>query len=318
MVAAGMRFITDIDIRADNTPTPWASMWDDGPDPVAELPRLMKVRAIALSNFGEGALHVGEPLADLRRKFVPIWLLHRYLVIAASKSIGGVDYNYKNAGDNHALPAPVPGAMQEAALTGILAALDAKTLTVPQPLVEMMSSGINGRQSRATDIEVFDTAGSSVFDPLAAADAAAQLTLNPLLEPLRLTRVYNQHAADASLLGVSELLDKLLAATVGSAHDAVGHRIAYRTLVTLARVAADRSTSPDVAAMINDKLERSADTLVKADDAAWGRGMIRMVKNEAVMRTEIGKTRPHTSYVPGGMPIGETDWLETGWMDDLP
>lgn len=318
MVAAGTRFITDIDSRADNTPTPWASMWDDGPDPVAELPRLMKVRAIALSNFGEGALHTGEPLADLRRKFVPIWLLHRYQVIAASKSIGGVDYNYKNTGDNHALPAPVPNAMQEAALDGILATLDARTLTVPTSLVEMMSSGINGRQSRATDIEVFDTAGSSVFDPLAAADAAAQLTLNPLLEPLRLTRVYNQHAADAALLGVGELLDKLLAATVGSAHDAVGHRIAYRTLVTLARVAADRSTSPDVAAMINDRLERSADTLAKSDDAVWGRGMTRMVKNEAVMRAEVGKMRPHTSYVPGGMPIGETDWLETGWMDDLP
>lgn len=318
MVAAGTRFITDIDSRADNTPTPWASMWDDGPDPVAELPRLMKVRAVALSNFGEGALHVGEPLADLRRKFVPIWLLHRYQVIAASKSIGGVDYNYKNAGDNHALPAPVPNAMQEAALDGILATLDARTLTVPTPLVEMMSSGINGRQSRATDIEVFDTAGSSVFDPLAAADAAAQLTLNPLLEPLRLTRVYNQHAADAALLGVGELLDKLLADTVGSAHDAVGRRIAYRTLVTLARVSADRSTSPDVAAMINDRLERSADMLAKSDDAVWGRGMTRMVKNEAVMRAEVGKMRPHTSYVPGGMPIGETDWLETGWMDDLP
>jgi hypothetical protein len=315
MVAAGTRFITDIDSRADNTPTPWASMWDDGPDPVVELPRLMKVRAIALSNFGENVLHPGEPLANLRRKFVPIWLLHRYQVVAASKSIGGMDYSYKDAGDNHALPAPVPNAMQEAALDGILAALDAKVLTVPKPLVEMMSSGINGRESRADDIEVFDTAGSSVFDPLAAADAAVQLTVGPLLEPLRLTRVYGQHARDASLLGVEELLDKLLAATVGSAKDAVGRRIAYRTLIIMARVSADRQTSPDVAALINDRLDRAADMLSKTDDAAWGKSMTHILKSDALLHAEVAKMRPHKSYVPGGMPIGETNWLESDWMD---
>jgi hypothetical protein len=315
MVAAGTRFITDIDSRADNTPTPWASMWDDGPDPVAELPRLMKVRAVALSNFGEAVLHPGEPLANLRRKFVPIWLLHRYQVIAASKSIGGMDYSYKNEGDNHLLPTPVPNVMQEAALDGILAALDPKVLTVPKPLVEMMSSGINGEQSRATDIEVFDTAGSSVFDPLAAADAAAQLTLGPLLEPLRLTRVYNQHARDASLLGVEELLDKLLSTTVGSAKDAVGRRIAYRTLVTLARVSADRQTSPEVAALINDRLERAADILSKPGGDAWTGSIVHMLKNETLLRAEVAKMRPHKAYVPGGMPIGETNWLEDDWMD---
>jgi hypothetical protein len=268
-----------------------------------------------LSNFGENNLHPGEPLANLRRKFVPVWLLHRYQVIAASKSIGGIDYSYKTQGDGHPLPTPVPNAMQEAALDGILAALDSKVLTVPAPLAAMMSAGINGAQSRATDIEVFDTAGSSAFDPLAATDAAAQLTLGPLLEPLRLTRVYNQHARDASLMGVEELLDKLLAATVGSAHDAVGHRIAYRTLVTLARVQGDRSTSPEVAALIGDRLEKSADLLAKTDDAAWGKAMIRMVKNEAMLRAEVAKMRPHKAYVPGGMPIGETNWLEDDWMD---
>jgi hypothetical protein len=316
MVAAGTRFITDIDSRADNTPTPWASMWDDGPDPVAELPRLMKVRAEALSKFGEDVLHPGEPLADLRRKFVPVWLLHRYQVVAASKSIGGVDYNYKDVGDGHPLPVIVPNDRQEAALANILACLDSSVLTVPKPLVEMMSSGINGRESRAFDVEVFDTAGSSVFDPLAAADAATQLTLNPLLEPLRLTRVYEQHARDASMLGVEKLLDKLLAATLGSAHDAVGRRIAYRTLVILARVANDRQTSPDVSALINDRLEKSADLLAKSDDAAWSHSMIRLVKNDTMLKAEVAKMRPHKSYVPGGMPIGETEWLEDDWMDN--
>jgi len=314
MVAAGTRFITDIDSRADNTPTPWASMWDDGPDPVAELPRLMKVRAIALSDFGENRLHAGEPLANLRRKFVPVWLMHRYQVVAASKSIGGVDYAYKNAGDNHALPQVVANDRQEAALNAILACLDAKVLSVPTPLVNALSSGINGRESRAFDIEVFDNAGSSVFDPLAAADAAAQLTLNPLLEPLRLTRVYDQHARDGGMMGVEELLDKLLAATVGQAHDAVSQRIAYRTLVTLARVADEPQTSPGVAAIIADRLDKAAAMLGKNDDA-WSKAMVRLVHSEAAMKAEIAKMRPRKSFVPGGMPIGETVWLEDDWMD---
>jgi hypothetical protein len=37
--------------------------------------------------------------------------------------------------------------------------------------------------------------GASVFDPPAAADVAAQLTLDPLLNPKRLVRVYNQHVS---------------------------------------------------------------------------------------------------------------------------
>jgi hypothetical protein len=117
------------------------------------------------------------------------------------------------------------------------------------------------------------------------------------------------------LLGVEELLDRLLAATVGSVHDAVGRRIAYRTLVTLARVEADRLTSPDVAALIADRLEKSADMLTKADDATWGRSMVRMVRSEPLLRAEVAKMRPHRAYVPGGMPIGETNWFEDDWMD---
>lgn len=314
-MASGARFITDIDSRADDTPTPWASMWDDGPNPVTELPRMMQARAIALSNFGENVLHAGEPLSALRRKFVPVWLFHRYQVVAASKSIGGVDYNYKNAGDKSAMPVPVANDQQETALTNILACLDAKTLTVPKPLTAMLSSGYNGPESRSDRIETFDNAGSAVFDPLAATDAAAQVTLGPLLEPLRLTRVYNQHAVDPSLLGLDELLDKLLAATVGQAHDAISERIAYRTLVTLARVAESRQASPGVTALIQDRLEKAADMLDKADDQAWGKSMIHLIKNEAAMKAEVAKMRPHKSYVPGGMPIGETEWLEDDWMD---
>jgi hypothetical protein len=317
MIASGTRFITDSDSRADNTPTPWASMWDDGPDPVAELPRMMRVRAIALSNFGQSVLHAGDPLADLRRKFVPIWLLHRYQLAAAAKSIGGMDYWYNVSNDALPLPRSVPNDMQETALANILATLDSKTLTVPSSLVDLMSAGIHGADNPQDDNEDFATAGAAVFDPLIATDIATQLTLGPLLEPLRLNRVYQQHSRNASLLGLNELLDKLLAATVEARHDAVGRRIAYRTLVALAESARDRETSSDVAALINARLEREGDVLSKAaspdgEDTAWAHSMARLLKNDAAMAAEIAKSAPRAPSIPMGMPIGgaETDWAE--------
>ena len=42
----------------------------------------------------------GESLADLRRAFVPIWLLDRYQVEAAAKSVGGVNFPYALNGEN--------------------------------------------------------------------------------------------------------------------------------------------------------------------------------------------------------------------------
>jgi hypothetical protein len=182
----------------------------------------------------------------------------------------------------------------------------------------MMSSGINGHPSRADEIGVFDTAGASVFDPLAAADVAAQLTLDPLLDPKRLVRVYNQHASDTSLLGIHELLAKLLAATVDARKEAVGRRVAHRTLITLARVARDKETSADVAALINDRLDKTADLLAKlagdADDAAWAHSMAHMLHSDAAITAELARQRPRTPAIPMGMPIGETSWLEDEWM----
>ena len=52
------------------------------------------VRAAALSRFGLDALSPGEPVANLRRRFVPLWLLHRYQLVAAAKAIGGVEFTY--------------------------------------------------------------------------------------------------------------------------------------------------------------------------------------------------------------------------------
>ncbi|MEG8022920.1 zinc-dependent metalloprotease [Sphingomonas aerolata] len=176
--AKGVRFITDIDGRASDTPSSWGSMWDDGPDPVASLNHMMAVRRIAIAQFGPGVLRSGEALSDLRRKFVPIWLLHRYDIDAVGKLVGGIDYAYAVAGDNHPAAAPVAAATQDAAIAALLATLSPDVLTVPATLVMPLSSPMNGRSDVQFDQEVFRNAGAAAFDPLVAADVAAQVTLD--------------------------------------------------------------------------------------------------------------------------------------------
>lgn len=312
--AAGLRYSTDIDGRDPDLAVPGNNMWTDGADRAPDLARMMAVRRVALANFGQGVLHADEPLYNLRRKFVPVWLLHRYEVAAIGKLIGGIDYRYSVVGGGSPDPVPAPAAEQEAALDALLETLSASELTVPDRLLLPLSAGVNGREDPQFDTEVFANAGAAVFDPLVAADVGAQLTLDTLLAPSRLVRVYQQHGRDAALPGLEELVDKLVAATVDARRDAVGRRIAYRTIVALARAARAPGTSVDVAALLNDRLRMLADRLGAAKsgdvDGAWSRSMVRLLANDAAIEREIGaaKKRPE---VPAGMPIGgETDWLD--------
>ena len=59
----------------------------------------MKVRAAALRRFGENNIREGAPLSTIEDALVPIYMLHRYQVEAASKLIGGMDYTFALRGD---------------------------------------------------------------------------------------------------------------------------------------------------------------------------------------------------------------------------
>lgn len=312
--AAGMRYSTDIDGRDPDLAVPGDDMWTDGADRAPDLARMMAVRRVALANFGPSVLHAGEPLFNLRRKFVPVWLLHRYEVVAIGKLIGGLDYRYAVVGGGSPDPIPAAAAEQEAALDALLETLSAGELTVPGRLVLPLSSGVNGREDPQFDIEVFANAGAAVFDPLVAADVGAQVTLDTLLAPSRLVRVYEQHERDAALLGLDELVDRLIAATVDARRDAVGRRIAYRTIIALARAARAPATSVDVAAVLNDRLRSLGERLGAARggdaDGVWSRGVARLLSSDAAIEREIGSSKKRPD-VPPGMPIGgETDWFD--------
>lgn len=301
-VKAGLRFVSDEDARGLDVGQPWGSLWDDGADPVAELTRLMGVRAAALARFGPAMLVPGEPVANLRRKLVPIWLLHRYQVEAAAKLVGGVDYAYSVQGDGREASPPVPAAAQRAAIDALLATLAPDALRVPAGLVPLLSGGQQGNDDRQYDIEVFANAGGPVFDPLVAADVAASITLDALLSPARLSRLMAQHARDAALPGIDDLLDRLPAA--GKADDDVARRIAWRTVLTLARARRDAAASPGVASALDARLGAIADSLGKRGDA-WSRGLAKTIRDRPAIEALADQQKSRLK-VPPGMPIGDS------------
>ncbi|MGJ3627203.1 zinc-dependent metalloprotease [Sphingomonas sp. MMS24-JH45] len=83
-----------------------------------------------------------------RRKFVPIWLLHRYQVEAAAKLVGGRGFTYPVAGGGREGAAtPVAAGEQRAALDALFATLESPALTVPAPRALAVGGAQRGRRS---------------------------------------------------------------------------------------------------------------------------------------------------------------------------
>lgn len=311
-VDQGQRYVTDIDSRPVGAGQPWGSLWDDGANPAAELTRMMAVRRVALDQFGLGALKAGEPVANLKRKYVPIYLLHRYQVDAAAKLVGGVDFAYSVVGDGRETSPPVPVAQQRAALSALLATLDPAQLDTPETLTAMLSSAQSGEPDRQYVIEVFAGAGGPVFDPLVAAEVAAGLTFDNLLAPDRLARLVDQHRRDPAQLGVGEVLDELLDTAFAPAPGRLGEisrRVQTRLVLNLANAARDPKLSPAAASEITARLAALPGRLKGGADAADRAHRQRLIAllgdTELLAALAAPKLKPET---PPGMPIGDGDF----------
>lgn len=305
----GLRFVSDDDARPVWTGQPLGALWDDAADPVAELKRMMEVRRVALARFGAAALPAGEQLADLRRSFVPIWLLDRYQIEAAAKSLGGVDFPYAVNGET-AVARTVPGQTQWAALYGLLDTIVPAELTVPARLQPLLSSGFGGNSDRQIDIEIIPTGGGPVFDPLKATEVGAVQTLNVLLAPQRLNRLESQHAADSNVPSPTQLTDLLLGRVMAQSGNEVGRRIATTAILALARVQRDSALSPTIALQLSGRLERFSEDLQRGrtGDPDWAKGLVTLLKDREALDKAIADPA-RLPRVPPGMPIGMDDAL---------
>ncbi|MDP9413923.1 MAG: zinc-dependent metalloprotease [Pseudomonadota bacterium] len=316
-VSEGRRYVGDNDARPAGSAQPWGGLWDDFADPAAELSRMLAVRRAAVQNFGLDALAPGEPVSNLRRKFVPIWLLHRYQVEAAAKAIGGVDFAYSLRGDGREAATPVDPSVQRTALDALMATLSPAELDVPKRLLPILSSGWSGNNDRQYEIEIFRTAGGPVFDPLAATDAAAMITLATLLAPERLNRLAEQARTATGAIGADDLIDRLIAtAFPRGTPDPVQRRIATTTALAIARAQRDPALSTTLALQLDDRLHRLGTGLAKAKgDGAhqeWSRGLGRLLTDREALTRALAEPN-RAPRIPPGMPIGSTEdeWFQS-------
>jgi Met-zincin/Domain of unknown function (DUF5117) len=215
--AKGLRYLTDQDARPAGSLSGLAHLWDSGSNAVDELNRLMQVRAAALERFGENNIREGAPLATIEDALVPVYMLHRYQVEAASKFVGGTNYTFATRGDGQAPAETVAPAEQRRALAAVLATLKPSALALPEALLATIPPRPPGYERGR---EHFKIHTSPAFDALAPAEEAAQHTLQFLFNAERAARLVEFHARDAANPGLQEVLDAIVAATWKAPHAA--------------------------------------------------------------------------------------------------
>lgn len=190
-------------------------------------------------------------MAYLENVLVPLYLAHRYQVEAVSKLIGGVNYSYAVRGDQQARNEMIEDQQQREALAALLETLDPSFLAIPDRIIESIPPQPMG-YSRGR--ELFNTHTGLTFDPLGAAESAADKTLRFLLQPERLARVVEQHARDKQRLSLPELMDELLSAVRVNSQDAAFEQELSRITEKLAlqyllRLAGDQKVMRQVSAV---------------------------------------------------------------------
>lgn len=259
---AGLVFISDEDARPQGGAHPFAHLWDNGSDAADELTRILKIRAAALTRFGENAIPAGVPLAQLQDTLVPLYLLHRYQTEAAIKIIGGLDYRYQLRGDGQMNPAIVSEEEQRKALRAVLKTLSADTLTLPEALLKLSPPRPPGFERTR---ESFPAQTGLTFDPIGAAESAADLTLSLLFDPQRAARLI-EYGARAHTPALGEVIDAALQVNrpvmrVDSSESRrnlsaeVQAAVYARTVEALLTLAADSQASAQVRAITYAKLQ---------------------------------------------------------------
>ncbi len=206
----GLTFIADRDARDPASTHPGAHLWDVGSNTVTGLRDVMKVREKALANFGENNIRKGDPMALLEDVLVPVYLFHRYQVEAATKLIGGQQYSYALRGDGQVITKPLSKDEQSKALEAVLDCIDPAFLAMPKNITKLIPPRPAGYEYNR---ELFNRrTGQLSFDPLAAAETAADLPLSFLFNTARLNRL-SQADAEGSGFGLTDMLQQVAAKT---------------------------------------------------------------------------------------------------------
>lgn len=307
----GLTFLSDQDARPQGGAHPYAHLWDNGKDPADELNRVMEIRKFALANFGERNIKVGAPLATLEEVLVPMYFFHRYQAEAAVKMIGGLNYRYALRGDGQPVTQLLTAEQEQKALDALLKTVEPSALMLPESLLKFIPPRPLG-YNRHRELVKIKT--ELTFDPLAAAETAADLTFGLILHPARANRIIEHNLRDSKLPALTAVIDKMINATIKANPQPgmqggiqMGTNVAL--LNNLVKLTVDDDTSAQAKGVVKQRLvalrlwlnTRPADENWKAHFQHLASVIEQLKNNPSDFKTE--KILP----APPGMPIGQDD-----------
>ncbi len=313
----GLLFISDNDARPAGGAHPKAHLWDNGENAVDQLQHIMEVRYKALQQFSESNIKPGTPMAELEDVLVPMYLYHRYQVEGTVKLIGGLNYSYNLRGDAQSGPEPVAASTQKAALDAMISTLSPEALRMPDQIIELIPPRPIGYYGSR---ELFNSHTDPVFDPLGAAETAANMSAQLLFNPSRAARLVDFEARSSQNLGFAEMTDEVINATwkaepLSGYQGAVQRTVNFVVLYNLIQLAMNDEASSQVRAIAYHKLKNlqtSLSTKVIGDsngDEQWQsayRYGIKMIDDYENHPERIEAITPPLDPPPGS-PIGSRD-----------
>jgi hypothetical protein len=307
--ARGLRFISDGEARDPGGSNPVSHLWDNNGNAVDELNRVMDIRAKALARFSADVIKPGEPMSAIGDTLVPIYLLHRYQTEAAAKTLGGLDYNYSLRGDGQFATKIVPAAEQRRALDALLRTIAPQNLELPERLLAQIPPIAYGYDETR---EQFRSRTGRTFDPVAAAESAANHSLALLLNADRAARLDQLRARDNTQPGFAAVIDRLVSATWNapvrpSLQGEIQKAVNMAALHHLMALAANEQAAAGARALAASGLRSVKQALANrgTDDPAWA-----ALNRFAVAQIDRFERDPKVIPVPKplepppGQPIG--------------
>lgn len=307
----GQLFITDEDARPAGGAHPLAHLWDNGKNAADELNRLMDIRRKLLDNFSEKAIRQNAPMATLEEPLVPIYLLHRYQVEAASKMLGGIYYTYAVKNDGQPTTRFIPPAEQWKAFNALMRTISPDALALPEKLIEKIPPRPDGYPRTR---ELFKSRTGLTFDPTSAAEGAAATTLEFMLNPERAARLVEYNSRDNTQPGLTAVMEKLIAQT-WKAPQQTGYKGELQRLVNtltlnrLLNLAANDQAAQSVRGitlMEIDALQKWMQAAVKTASANQKANLMFGLSEINSFNENPGKYKPAPAVgMPDGSPIGD-------------
>ena len=304
----GLWFITDQDARSKGSVHPQAHLWENAID---QLNHIMRVRTIALSNFGINNIREGTPFSSLEDVLVPLYLHHRYQVIACSKMLGGLEFRYALKNDGQPIVQIVGAKEQRRALNALLKTINIENLSIPENVLRLLPPRAFGYPRTR---ESFNVHTGVAFDALAAAEIASELTLEMILQYERAARLVEYHARDSNNPSLSEVINKVLNKTwytdrKNGMYGEIQRVVDMVTLYNLMNLVSNKNSTNQVKAETMEKIVSLKKWLVQKQKRERNTSLLAHYKYAT---TIINKFEKDTSSItidkplspPAGSPIG--------------